>query len=172
VIKSAVALLALAFVVTTGTCGNAQTPRPAPPPPPSPFSIRIDAQALAGLSRITISATDEKGHTDRYNGVSLHDLLVKAGAPSGEPVRGKAMLSYVVIGAGDGYHVLFTLPELDPSYTDHVAVIAESIDGKPFADAGPYRLVVPFEKRQARWVRNVTTVSLQNASVVFFEAGQ
>jgi hypothetical protein len=163
--KSAFAPLILAFAVSAGATGYAQTPRPSPPPPPKPFHITIDANALAGLPRITISAVDEKGHADSYTGVSLHDLLVKAGAPSGEPVRGKAMLSYVVIGAGDDYHVVFALPELDPSYTDHVAVIADQIDGKPFTDAGPYRLIVPFEKRQARWVRNMTSVSLGNASV-------
>jgi hypothetical protein len=43
-----------------------------------------------------------------------------------------------------------------------VAVIADQIDGAPFKNAGPYRLIVPFEKRQARWVRNMTAVDLQN----------
>ena len=163
-IRSAFALLSLAFALSTSANAGAQTPRPAPPPAPKPFHITIDANALAGLPRMTISAVDEKGHTDSYTGVSLHDLLVKAGAPTGEPVRGKAMLSYVVLGAADDYHVVFALPELDPSYTDHVALIADQIDGKPFTDAGPYRLIVPFEKRQARWVREMTSVSLENAS--------
>jgi hypothetical protein len=125
--------------------------------------VTINAATLAGLPRITIPATDESGHTNTYTGVSLHDVIVRAGAPSGEPVRAKAMMSYLIASASDGYHVLFTLPELDPSYTGHVAVIAESVDGVPFTSAGPYRLVVPFEKRQARWVRNLTGVDLQNA---------
>jgi len=89
----------------------------------------------------------------------------RAGAPAGMPVRGKAMLSYIMISAADGYHVLFTLPELDASFTDHVSIIADQIDGKPFpAGAGPYRLIVPFEKRDARWVREVTAVDLQNVT--------
>jgi hypothetical protein len=158
------AILAFALVALTSGVGGAQT-RPSPPPPPAPFHIAINATTLAAFPRVTISATDEKGHVDSYSGVSLHDVLVKAGAPSGEPVRGKAMLSYIVVSAADNYHVLFTLPELDPSYTDHVAIIADTIDGKPFTDAGPYRLIVPFEKRQARWVRNMTAVDLVNAPV-------
>jgi hypothetical protein len=157
----------LAFLLATvlgGTAGAQMTPHAAPPPPPAPFHVAINAASLAGLPRITINATDEKGHTESYSGFSLHDLLVRAGAPTGEPVRGKAMLSYVLVGAADNYHVIFALPELDPSYTDHVAVIADSVDGKPFADAGPYRLIVPFERRQARWVRNMTSVDLQNVT--------
>jgi hypothetical protein len=162
--RRAAALLTFALAVATSGFASAQTaPRPSPPPP-APFHIAISAATLAGLPRVTINATDEKGHTDSYTGVSLHDLIVRAGAPAGEPVRGKAMLSYILIGAADNYHVLFTLPELDPSFTDHVAVIAESVDGKPFTDAGPYRLIVPFDKRQARWVRQMTSVDLQNVA--------
>jgi DMSO/TMAO reductase YedYZ molybdopterin-dependent catalytic subunit len=139
--------------------------RPAPAPAPSPFHVTLDPTAVSGLPRVTLSATDEGGHTDTYGGVSLRDLLTKLGAPAGAPVRGKAMTSYVLIGAADGYHVLFTLPELDPSYTDHVVLIADTKDGAPIAadGGGPYRLVVPFEKRQARWVKSVTSVSLENA---------
>ena len=160
------ALLALVLLIASFASARAQTApaaRPTPGPPPAAFHVAINPASLAGLPRITISATDEAGHTNKYTGVSLHDLLVRAGAPTGEPVRGKAMLSYIEISASDGYHVLFTLPELDPSYTDHIAVIADSVDGAPFTAAGPYRLIVPFDKRQARWVRNVTAVDLQNA---------
>jgi hypothetical protein len=162
-----VAVLALVIAFTTWSVAWAQTPAPGkriPAPPPAPFHVLINATTLAGLPHITIPATDEAGHTNKYTGVSLHDLLVKEGAPTGEPVRALAMVSYVLISASDGYHVLFTLPELDPSYTDHVAVIADQVDGVPFKDVGPYRLIVPFEKRQARWVRNVTAVDLQNVT--------
>jgi hypothetical protein len=161
------AFFALAVTLASWSFTSAQTPapaRPTPGPPPAPFHLTINAATLAGLPRITISATDEAGHTNKYTGVSLHDLIVRAGAPTGEPVRGKAMLSYILVTASDNYHVLFTLPELDPSFTDHVAVIADSVDGVPFKDAGPYRLIVPFDKRQARWVRSMTGVDLQNVS--------
>ena len=161
--KRIAAILALACIAASGGAVNAQSsPRPIPPPPPVPFHIAINAASLAGFPRVTIQAIDEKGHTSTYTGVSLHDVLVKAGAPTGEPVRGKAMLSTIVVSAADNYHVVFALPELDPSYTDHVAVIAETVDGKPLNDAGPYRLIVPFEKRQARWVRQMTSVDLVN----------
>jgi hypothetical protein len=156
-----VALLALALA---GGAGGAAQTRPTPAPAPSPFHLTIDAATLAGLPRRTVSATDEGGHVNSYGGYSLRDLIVRAGAPAGEPVRGKAMTSYIIVGAADGYHVLFTLPELDASYTDHIALIADSRDGAPLrATAGPYRLIVPFEKREARWVRQMTSVDLQNA---------
>jgi hypothetical protein len=161
------AAFAIAMLFATATVAGAQapaSPRPTQAPAPSPFHLTINAATLAGLPRVTISATDEGGHTNRYTGVSLRDLIARAGAPTGTPVRGNAMLSYILISAADGYHVLFTLPELDASFTDHVAVIADQRDGAQLSAAeGPYRLITPFDKRDARWVRQVTAVDLQNA---------
>lgn len=163
------AFLALSVMLVSWSVAGAQTPapaRPTPGPPPAPFHLAINAETLAGLARISIAATDEAGHTNTYSGVSLLALIDRAGAPAGTQVRGKAMLSYIMVSAADGYHVLFTLPELDASFTtSHVVVIADEIDGKPFpAGAGPYRLIVPFERRDDRWVREVTAVDLQNVT--------
>jgi hypothetical protein len=158
----AVAIVALAAWSTGSSVAVAQMHAPAPAP--SPFKLTIDAATLAGLTRQTVTATDDKGNSNTYSGFSLHELLVRAGAPDGEAVRGKAMTSYVVVGASDGYRVIFSLPELDPAFGDHVVLIADTRDGAPLAaGAGPYRLVVPFDKRGARWVREVTDVELENA---------
>jgi len=161
------ALLVLALTLASWSVAGAQMPMGGtPPPPPAPFHLAINPTTLAGLPRKTLSVTDENGHTNSYSGVSLDDLLVRAGAPHGGPLRGKAMLAYVLITAADGYHVLFTFSEIDASYTDHVVLIADTRDGVPFAaDAGPYRLIVPFDKRDGRWVKQATAVDLQNASV-------
>jgi hypothetical protein len=160
-----VALLAFVLSLVCWSQADAQArPAAAPPPlpPPTPFHIAINASTLAGLQRRTMSVTDENGHTNSYSGVSLEDLLVRAGAPNGMPLRGKNMLAYVLISAADDYHVLFTLSEIDASYTDHVVLIADTRDGVPFLhDAGPYRLITPFDKRDGRWVKQVSSVDLQ-----------
>jgi len=158
------AFVAVAVLVLCASVAPANAQARPTAPAPSTFRVAINATTLAGLPRRTISATDEGGHTSSYTGVSLDELLVRAGAPHGDPVRGKAMLSYVVVGASDNYHVLFTLPELDASFSDRVVLIADTRDGAPLPTAvGPYRLIVPFDKREARWVRSVTDVELDNA---------
>jgi hypothetical protein len=75
------------------------------------------------------------------------------------------MLAYVLVTAADGYHVIFTLPEIDASYGTHVVLIADTRDGVPFLpDSGPYRLITPFDRRDGRWVKKVTAVDLQNVT--------
>ena len=64
----------------------------------------------------------------------------------------------------DGYRAVFALPELDPAYTDRVVFLADRKDGaKIGASEGPLRIVVPGEKRQARWVRQVISLIIKRA---------
>jgi hypothetical protein len=76
-------------------------------------------------------------------------------------MRGKRLTSCLLVEAADGYRVVIALPELDPAFTDKLAVLAFLRDGKPLGEKeGPCRIVIPDEKRMARWVRQVTTLKI------------
>jgi Oxidoreductase molybdopterin binding domain len=97
-------------------------------------------------------------------GVALVELLQRAGVPLGKDLRGDRMVTYVVVGAADGYRVVFALPEIDPAFSDRLILLADRRDQQPLsAEEGPLRLIVPGEKRQARWVRQVTAVTIRRA---------
>lgn len=133
-------------------------------PPTLPLHIPVDAAALHGLSAQSIEATGEHSGTARYSGVSLRDLLTKFGVAQGHDVSGKAMQTIVIVGASDGYKVVFSLAELDPSFTDRIVLIADRRNGQMLPSReGPYRLIVPSEKREGRWVRQVTDVEVKGA---------
>jgi hypothetical protein len=67
----------------------------------------------------------------------------------------------LLVQAADEYRVVFALPELDPAFTDKQIVLAFLKDGKALdGREGPYRLVIPDEKRMARWARQVTTLKI------------
>lgn len=71
------------------------------------------------------------------------------------------MASCLLAEGADGYRVVIALPELDPAFTDKQIVLAFLKDGKPLDDKeGPYRIVIPDEKRMARWVKQLTTLRL------------
>lgn len=132
--------------------GNVPTPR------------SLSGRDLAALPRTTVDAVDRAGRTARYEGVALGEILARAGAPMGEALRGRALASVVVVEAADGYRAAFALPELDPVFTDARIIVADRRDGGPLdASEGPFRLVVPGDKRPARWVRQVTAIRLVTA---------
>jgi hypothetical protein len=59
---------------------------------------------------------------------------------------------------------VFALPEFDPDFTDRVIVMAVRRDGKTIGSSeGPLRIVVPGEKRHARWVKQVTALDVEQA---------
>jgi hypothetical protein len=118
---------------------------------------RADLESLPHV-KITTSVS---GSAATFEGVALKTVLEKAGAGFGETLRGKRLASYLLVEAADGYRVVIALPELDPAFTDKQVVLAFLKDGKLLDDKeGPYRIVIPDEKRMARWVRQVTTLKI------------
>jgi DMSO/TMAO reductase YedYZ molybdopterin-dependent catalytic subunit len=88
-------------------------------------------------------------------------LLEKAGVAFGEAIRGKRLASCLLVEAADGYRVVIALPEIDSAFTDKQVVLAFLRDGKPLDEKeGPYRIVIPDEKRMARWVKRVTALKV------------
>jgi len=127
-------------------------------------ALELKAADLAKLPRHSERVKDHNGTEATFAGVPLVEILRLAGAKLGDQLRGKEMTTYVLVGATDGYHVVFALPELDPGFTDRVIFLADLRDGQPLSTSeGPLRIIVPNEKRQARWVRQVTTLTVLHA---------
>jgi hypothetical protein len=123
--------------------------------------IRLSRDDLQKLPRTELEAADHRGHKSRYAGVSLRTLLDKLKVPRGEGVRGEWMRAFLVVDAADDYRAIFAVPELDPGFTDRVILLADTRDGHPLEKfKGPFQVVVPGEKRQARWVRMVKEIRL------------
>ncbi len=127
-------------------------------------SIALSFNDLKAMRRDIANVTDEKGARVVYGGVPIIEILRRVGTPTGDDLRGKQMTLYLLVSASDGYHVVFALAELDPVFTDRRVLLVDLRDGKPLADTeGPFRIIAPGEKRHARWVRNVTSLTVETA---------
>jgi DMSO/TMAO reductase YedYZ molybdopterin-dependent catalytic subunit len=121
-----------------------------------PRPLELTAPEFGRLPRRAVLAKDHDGTDAEFKGVPLVEVLKTAGVKFGQDFRGPALASYLVVEAADGYRAVFALPELDPAFTDRVILLADRRDGKPLGgNAGPLRVIVPGEKRHARWVRQV-----------------
>lgn len=126
--------------------------------------LKLTAADLAKLPRRTLRAKAHDGKEASFEGIEIGDVLKLAGVKSGEQLRGKELALVLVVGAADGYHAVFALPELDHAFTDRIIILADRRDGRPLAEKeGPLRIVVPDEKREARWVRQVVTLMIRRA---------
>jgi hypothetical protein len=116
------------------------------------------------MARAKLSAKDHGGVEHSYEGVTLQALLLQAGVPHGDELRGKSMTLVVVAEGTDGYRAVFSVAELDGDFAGAQVLVADTVDGKPLAvREGPLRLVVPGDKRQARAVRMLKSIAVVNA---------
>jgi DMSO/TMAO reductase YedYZ molybdopterin-dependent catalytic subunit len=141
---------------------------------PAPAELRIGGDVstplvltiadLKKMPRKTLSVVnphDKK--TEVYEGVLLEEILRKAGVPQGEHLRGASLATYVTAEASDGYRAVFSLAELDSGVLDSEIIVADTMDGATLnASLGPFRLVAPHEKRPARWVRMLTSITVRS----------
>jgi DMSO/TMAO reductase YedYZ molybdopterin-dependent catalytic subunit len=127
-------------------------------------ALELSALEIAKLPRQSVEAKSHDGAVSKYDGVALIELLAKAGVPVGKDLRGKATALYLVVEAADEYRAVFALAELDPAFTDRVILLADRRDGKPLsAREGPFQIIVPGEKKHARWVRQVMKLRVGRA---------
>jgi hypothetical protein len=150
------------------------------PPSPTPFSpensspipilevagkapgLELDPELLHRLprSKVESPATDHDP-ASVYEGVLLRDLLSHAGVPEGAAIRGEYVSWIVILEASDGYRAVFSLAELDPAVGTGGVLLADGRDGNALSSGdGPLRLIVPGEKRHARWIRQITRITV------------
>jgi DMSO/TMAO reductase YedYZ molybdopterin-dependent catalytic subunit len=124
--------------------------------------LQLTIEDLRKMPRKTLSVVNpHEKKTEVYEGVLLEELLRKAGVPQGERMRGASMASYVLVEAEDGYRVVFSLAELDSGILESEVIVADTMDGTPLREKqGPFKLVAPHEKRPARWVRMVKSITV------------
>jgi DMSO/TMAO reductase YedYZ molybdopterin-dependent catalytic subunit len=117
---------------------------------------------LKNMPRTVLPVTNpHENKTETYEGVLLEELLRRAGVPQGEQLRGKLLNTCVIAEAEDGYKVVFAIAELDSGMTNSEILVADTVDGAPIdPKRGPFRLVAPHDKRPARWVRMLKSITI------------
>ena len=107
--------------------------------------------------------TVHNGHSnvdETYTGVGLSDLLAALGISVENGGAKKVYHSYVRAEGTDKYFVLYSASELEPALHGGDAIVALTVDGKPIVDDGQFKLVAAGEKKPARWVTNLSSLTV------------
>ena len=137
----------------------------------SQLSLRVDGEVLKPLTltfddlrkmkQTEVKGKDRDGKEHAYQGVQLVEVQSSAGVTLGALLRGENLVKYVLVKAIDGYEVIYSLPEVDPEFTGQVVLLAYQVDGNPLPKGeGPFRMVVPNDKKHARWIREIASIKI------------
>jgi hypothetical protein len=120
---------------------------------------RAELAMLPHQEVTTFDFHDKKNHT--YSGVPVQGLLAKAGVQFGEKLRGKFLRLVVIAHTRDNYDSVYALAEFDDAFNSRTILLVDRQDGEPLGDAlAPARLVIPGDKRPARWAHMVTSLEV------------
>ena len=126
--------------------------------------LKLTLSDLSRFLRRSVRATDELGKESLFEGVSLTEILLAGGVKFGKELRGKRLADYLLVQTEDSYRVVFALPELDPAFRDTDILLADKRDEKPLEGSDDrLRLIIPSEKRFARWARQVVSLQIRSA---------
>jgi hypothetical protein len=121
----------------------------------------LTPEDFAALPHKTVSVFNSHSNVNEsYSGVPLIALLAKVRVPLGEQIKGRLLLTGIVAEGTDKYDVLFALAEVDPSTHAGDVIVADSVDNHKLEKDGAFKMVSTEEKRPARWVRNLSSITV------------
>lgn len=130
---------------------------------PAPTRVPLDAVTLGAQPHEAVDV-EVHGQALHCSGVPLLALLREAGAMPAKPLHGAQLARIVRASARDGYRVVFSLAELDPTLGNARVFVVDACAGKPLDEhEGPLRLLVPGDARPARGVRQLQAIDVIDA---------
>jgi hypothetical protein len=125
-------------------------------------SKTLTAADLSALPHRVLEVKDpHDGKPLKFDAIPLKAVLEKAGVALGDSLRAKRMALCLLVEAADGYRAVIALPEIEPAFTSGEVFLADGRDHKPLdSKEGPLRIVIPGDKKMARWVRQVTALKI------------
>jgi hypothetical protein len=109
------------------------------------------------LPRSSVTAPDANGNQTVYAGVNLSDILLKAGVPLKQNLKGTDVAKCLFALGTDGFLAVFALPEFDQG----TFLVADTANNLPLpAGTGPLQIISPNETRHSRWVKQLTLLRI------------
>jgi DMSO/TMAO reductase YedYZ molybdopterin-dependent catalytic subunit len=127
-------------------------------------------EALGATDGTTIMATYYQGSTkvtDTYTGITLWNLLTAAGIVTNPAIKNDILRDYVLVTGSDGYEAVFSMGEIDPAFGNQQDLVAYADTAGQLGGGsdGFARIVVPGDFLGGRYVSNITSIEVLNASV-------
>jgi hypothetical protein len=123
-----------------------------------PMPLSLSEPEFKALPRTSLTAKDEAGHDQNFEGVNLSVLLLRAGAPLRKDLKGADVIKYLHAEGSDGFAAAFALPEFD----QQDFLVADTRNGMALpAESGPLQIISPNEARHSRWIKHLTLLRVK-----------
>jgi hypothetical protein len=166
----ALAPLSLAAQTPTKQDGEAAMPMKAPVPPSKSINISFEGKIttltvddLLNLPQVTVHVHNAHRNTDEsYTGPLLSDVLARAGLKSTRETEALILHSSLVATGTDKYFVLYSVAEVEPSFSTGQVIVAVMKAGLPNTEGGLIELVNTVDTKPARWLHGLANLNVMS----------
>ncbi len=144
-----------------------------PPAPPSKGirltyaanTMTLTAADLAALPQVTVHVHNAHLNKDEdYTGPLLSDVLAKVGFVVSHETEPAVLHSTVMASATDHYYVLYSMAEVQPSFSNGKVIVALVKSGLPDTEGGMIQLINTDGAKPARWVHGLSNLDVLTLS--------
>jgi hypothetical protein len=143
-----------------------------PPVPPSRSvnvafegkNIVVSAEDLLNMPQVTVQVHNAHrgGASETYSGPLLSDVLAKIGLTATRETQPLILHSVIVATGMDHYYVLYSVAEVEPSFSNSKVIVAVMKNGLPNAEGGNIELINTDGAKPARWVHGLMGISVMS----------
>jgi hypothetical protein len=130
------------------------------------FNLRKLKQFPPAQANVTYFAGGSVA-TEAFTGVLLWDLLNNSpvsGITTNPSIKNDILHKVVIVTGADCYQSIFGAGEFDPFFGGSQIMVAYATGGQPLGTAGFARIVVPGDKAGGRFVSNIISIEVQDAT--------
>lgn len=105
--------------------------------------------------------------TESFTGVLLWDLLNNApvnGIVTDPTIKNDILHKVIIVTGTDCYQSVFGAGEIDPFFGGNQIMVAYATGGKSLGSAGFARIVAPGDKAGGRFVSNIASIEVRDAT--------
>ena len=163
--------LSLAAQAPAKPAGDSDMDHVKPPVPPSKsvnvtFEGRVKiftVEDLLKLPQVTVHVHNAHRNTDEsYTGPLLSDVLAQAGLKASRETEPLILHSSIVATGTDHYFVLYSVTEVEPSFSTGQVIVAIMKAGLPNSEGGNIELVNTVDAKPARWLHGLTDLNVMS----------
>jgi hypothetical protein len=144
----------------------------APVPPSKSLTITfqgrvtiLSVEDLLNLPQVTVHVHNAHRNADEeYTGPLVSDVLAKAGLSVSKETEPLILHSSLVCTATDHYFVLYSLAEVEPSFTRGQVIVAVMKSGLPDTEGGRIQLINTNGAKPARWVHGLSNLNVMSVA--------
>jgi hypothetical protein len=145
-----------------------------PPVPPSKsvtvtFEGKTSTLAvddLLNLPQVTVHVHNAHRNTEEtYSGPLLADVLARVGLKASRETEALILHSSLIATGTDHYFVLYSVAEVEPSFSTGHVILAVMKSGLPNTEGGVIELVNTVDAKPARWVHGLANLNVMSVAV-------